>query len=328
MSKVRPRIEAVDAARGAALAAMGVYHFVWDLTFYEFIPLSFFYDPRFQLFGHGIAASFLALVGVSLALAARGGVDLRAYLRRTALVAGAAALVSFGTYFFMPEAFIAFGILHCIAAASLLALMFLRAPWFVAAILGAAIVLAPVAVATPALDSSNWFLGLGVQQPRTLDWRPLFPWTGFTLIGFGLARFALARGLPQRLLQRLAQWRAEGGMSRALSFGGRHSLLVYLLHQPILLAILFVAATASANFGAAGMNDAAEANFRASCAQECAAAGAERDFCEQACDCVVRAAKNEGLWRQVLRDAFSEQERHRFDALTRACLRPDDNLLR
>lgn len=325
MIPARTRIEAVDAARGAALAAMGVYHFVWDLSFYELIPVSFFYDPRFQLFGHTIAASFLALVGASLALAARGGVDLSAYLRRTALVAAAAALVSVGTYFFMPDAFIAFGILHCIVAASLVALLFLRAPWFVALVAGAAIVAAPAAFASHALDPLNWFLGLGVSEPRTLDWRPLFPWTGFTLLGFGLMQFALARGLPQRV----AQWRASGGMSRTLSFGGRHSLLVYLLHQPVLLAIVFVAATASANFGAAGVNDAVqEANFRTSCAQQCTAAGPDRDFCEQACDCVVRESKNAGLGRQVLRNALSADERHRFDALTRACLRPDESPLR
>lgn len=325
MSDRRPRIEAVDAARGVALAAMGVYHLVWDLSFYRFIPVSAFYDPRFQLFGHAIAVSFLALVGVSLALAARGGLNAPAYLRRTAVVAGAAALVSVGTYLFMPDAFISFGILHCIVAASLIALPFARAPWFASLAAGALVALAPLALASSSLDSFNWFLGLGVKEPRTLDWRPLFPWTGFTLIGLGLAQLVLARGLPARL----ADWRARGGVARALSFGGRHSLAVYLLHQPVLIAIVFVASMASANFGSLNPNDAAqEAEFRASCAQECAAAGPEKSFCEKACDCVVRDSKNAGLWSQVLRDSLSAEQRQRFDALTRACLRPDENLLR
>jgi uncharacterized membrane protein len=325
VTPARPRIEAVDVARGVALAAMGVYHFVWDLSFYEFVPVSFFYDPRFQLFGHAIAVSFLALAGVSLALAARGGLNTPAYLRRTVLVAGAAALVSLGTYLFMPSAFISFGILHCIAAASLLALAFVHAPSAVALGVGAVIVLAPLAFSSPALDPLNWFLGLGVKEPLTLDWRPLFPWTGFALIGLGLAQFALARGVPEGL----ANWRAKAGVTRALSLGGRHSLAVYLLHQPVLLAIVFVAATASANFGAVGLKDATqEADFLASCAQECAASGVERAFCEQACACVVSDAKNAGLWRQVVRDALSTEERHRFDAITRACLRPDASLIR
>ncbi len=325
MSQPSSRIEAVDAARGVALLAMGVYHFIWDLSFFEYIPVRTFFDPRVQFFGHIIAVSFLALVGVSVALASRGSFNAGAYLRRTALVAGAAALVSLGTYLFMPDSFIAFGILHCIVAASLLALVFLRAPWFAPLIAGVAIALAPLVLAGPAFDGSNWFLGLGVKEPRTLDWRPLFPWTGFALIGLGLARLLISRGVPERL----AQWRAQNAVTRALSFGGRHSLAVYLLHQPILLAIVFVVSTATANFGSVGANDATqEFAFRSSCIEQCVAAGPERSFCQTACDCVIRDARNVGLWSQVLRDRLTSEERFRFDALTRACLRPDENLLR
>jgi uncharacterized membrane protein len=325
VSVSRQRIEAVDAARGVALVAMGVYHFVWDLSFYNFVSPSTFYDPRFQFFGHIIAVSFLGLVGVSLALAAQGGFNAGAYARRTALVAGAAALVSLGTYFFMPDAFIAFGILHCIAAASVLALAFLRARWFVSLGVGVLIVVAPWVFASPAFDSTHWFLGLGVREPRTLDWRPLFPWSGFTLIGLGIAQGVLIRGVPERI----AQWRANGGLARALSFGGRHSLAVYVLHQPPLLALVFLAATASANFGSVGANSTTqETDFRLSCTLECTAAGPERDFCEKACDCVVRDSKNVGLWRQVLANSLSSEDRNRFDALTRACLRPDVEMIR
>lgn len=325
MSEARARIEAIDVARGVALAAMGVYHFVWDLSFYNFVASSTFYDPRFQFFGHIIAVSFLALAGVSLALAAQGGFNARAYARRTTLVVGAASLVSLGTYFFMPDAFIAFGILHCIAAASFIALAFLRAPWFVPFGAGVLIVLAPLAFASRSFDSVHWFLGLGVTEPRTLDWRPLFPWSGFTLIGLGLAKIIIARGVPSRI----AQWRARGGVVRALSFGGRHSLAVYVLHQPVLLAIVFIAATASANFGSIGTGSATqESDFRISCTLECSAAGPTREFCEKACECVVRDAKNVGLWRQVLANSLAGEERHRFEALTRACLAPDVDLNR
>ncbi|MBX9757319.1 MAG: DUF1624 domain-containing protein [Beijerinckiaceae bacterium] len=320
------RIEAVDAARGVALAAMAAYHFVWDLSFYKLIPPETFYNPRFQFFGHVIAVSFLALVGVSLALAARGGFNARSYWKRLAMVAGAAGLVSIGTYFYLPSAFIAFGILHCIAAASLIALPFLRAPWIVSAGAGAAIVLAPLVLASHSFDGLNWFVGLGIKEPRTLDWRPLFPWTGFTLIGLGLAQLVLARGVPEKI----AQWRARGGLARALSFGGRHSLLVYLLHQLPLVAIVFIAATASANMGAisGGERPGEEAQFHSACAEQCAASGAQRPFCESACTCVVREAKNEGLWRNVLADRLDAAQGKRFDAITIACLRPDANLSR
>ncbi|MFX5595080.1 heparan-alpha-glucosaminide N-acetyltransferase domain-containing protein, partial [Acinetobacter baumannii] len=77
------------------------------------------------------------LVGFSLVLASRNGIDRKAYLRRLILVAGAAVLVTLGTWFALPHAYIFFGILHHIALASVLALPVLRLP--VLAVAGGAI---------------------------------------------------------------------------------------------------------------------------------------------------------------------------------------------
>ncbi len=349
MTASRLRIEAIDVARGVALVAMGVYHFVWDLSFYNFVPPSTVYEPGFQYFGHIIAMSFLALVGVSLALAVQGGFNLRSYLWRTALVAIAAALVSIGTKIFMPDAFVAFGILHCIVVASLLSLAFLNAPLIVTFGCGIVIILVPLAFKSPAFDALNWFLGIGAIEPRTLDWRPFFPWVGFTLFGLGFAQFVLSRGIPDKV----SRWRASSAFTRFLTFSGRNSLAVYLIHQPILLGMVFVASMATSNYGNVVIDNVKppveaistctkrclttvdgsasceeECDFRISCTLECSAAGPTRDFCAKACDCVVRDSKNVGLWRQVLANSLASEERHRFEALTRACLAPDADMIR
>ena len=125
----RPRLAVIDLIRGVAVVAMIVYHLSWDLLDYGLIDVDVVNDPLLaESSPMLIAGTFLALVGFNLVLAKRNGIRPAAYFRRLAIIAGAAALVSLGTYWFMPDAFVFFGVLHMIAAASVLALPFLRAP--------------------------------------------------------------------------------------------------------------------------------------------------------------------------------------------------------
>src|SRR6478736_3096248 len=104
-----PRFALVDLARGVALLAMFVYHFAYDLSFFGLIETDIVAEPGWRLFARCIAGSFLTIVGFSLVLATQKGLNRRAYLKRLAMVAGAAALVTLGTWFAMPGNFIFFG---------------------------------------------------------------------------------------------------------------------------------------------------------------------------------------------------------------------------
>ena len=117
----RGRVDAIDCARGLALVGMAVYHLSWDLADFRLASPALPFTPQMRLFSHIVASAFLVLVGVSLALAHRKGLNPRAFWRRFAIVAGAAALVTAGSFVFAPSEPITFGILHCIAVASLLA---------------------------------------------------------------------------------------------------------------------------------------------------------------------------------------------------------------
>ena len=114
--------------RGVAIIAMIGFHFTWDLGFFQLIDYDISFTPEGRVLSHLIAGTFLFLVGISLALAHRTQIEARAFLLRFFKIAGAAALVSLGTFFATPEEWIFFGVLHCIALSSLLALPFLRAP--------------------------------------------------------------------------------------------------------------------------------------------------------------------------------------------------------
>jgi uncharacterized membrane protein len=313
VSEKAQRLTLLDAARGGALVAMAVYHFIWDLGFFGFIESARLQEAWFKGFGHSIAIAFLAIVGLSLALAARGGLDLPAYFRRVGLVFAAAMAVTAATAFAFPDSFVAFGVLHCIVAASLLGFFLLERPWPVIAAAGLIVVFLPLVIESPSLDATNWWSGLGATEPRSNDWRPFFPWAGFTLIGLACGKWALARGLPSTLIN----WRAEGRFARALTWGGRHSLAFYLLHQPVLFALVFAAAQVTNPRPA----HVPQPIFENACATQCVRSGGERAFCESACACVVREAQGAGLWDKVAGGRMTEADRTRYDALTRQCLR-------
>jgi uncharacterized membrane protein len=166
------RIWAIDAARGAALAGMAIYHLSWDFAYFGIAPRSLPADPPMRLFSHVVASTFLLLVGVSLALAHSAGINWRGFWRRFAIVAGAAALVTLATRAFAPDEAIYFGILHCIALGGLLALPLISAPPRVALAAAAFTFAAPLLSVSALFDNPALvWLGLSSWIPATLDWR-------------------------------------------------------------------------------------------------------------------------------------------------------------
>ena len=215
------RVDAVDCARGLALLGMAAYHLSWDFADFRFAPPMLPFTPPMRLLANVVASAFLALVGVSLALAHRNGFKPRAFWRRLAIVVGAAALVTAGSFVFAPSEPIYFGILHCIAVASLVAGPFVMAPPWASLAIGLAAIAAPFLIRSPLFDPP-WllWLGLGEALPNTLDWRPFLPWAGLVFLGLGLAK---ALGVMERLTAP-KRWRARSAPSRAFCFAGRHSL--------------------------------------------------------------------------------------------------------
>lgn len=305
----RSRIDALDVARGTALAAMAGYHTLWDLGFLKLTPENWALTPPGRLAAHAIAGSFLLLVGVGLVLANGRGVPLRTYLLRLARIGGAAALITVATVYAFPQSYIFFGILHCIAAASLLGLPFVFAPVWITALTAMAVLLAPGLIVHPLLDAPElYFLGLGRSRPDSNDWVPLFPWFGMVLAGIALARLAG----PAALRGRVGRWQARGPLSRAAALAGRHSLAVYLVHQPVLLAVL------SGVVGLTGPHPRAGAEtFRATYAGNCVRTGGGPDACRIAARCTEQALRRAGLWG--LGAPYTAEQRAQAQALSQVC---------
>jgi len=226
------RVAPIDALRGLAILAMVAYHFAFDLRFFGVIGADFEND-RFWLTARAtIVTSFLLLAGVSLVLADRAGVGAKRFLRRIALIALCAIAASMASYVIYPQTYIYFGILHCIALSLLVARPLARNA-AAAVVLGILVVSAGLLIAHPAFDHrmTSW-IGFTTQKPATQDFVPVFPWLGVVLLGVGLGH-----GLWRAQFRPIA---ALGRAPRPLLWMGRHSLAIYMVHQPLLMSALWL----------------------------------------------------------------------------------------
>ena len=309
MAARSPRIEALDVARGVALVAMAIFHSAWDIAFLHIVRFDPGASMGWILFARIIAGSFLLLVGISLVLATRNGIRPKPYLKRLGMIVAAAALVSAATYFAMPEGWIFFGILHQIALASVLGLAFLRLPPRLMFLAAVAIFALPFLYRSEIfVQPALWWVGLAPKPPGSFDYVPLFPWFGVVLAGMAMAKLGLSLGLDQRL----AAWRPRLAPVRWLAFGGRHSLAVYLIHQPVLFAFFFGLAAIVAPNGA-------ENAARADCTDRCVAIGKSAADCQNYCGCVFDELKGKDLTAAFLARTLSDDQTLRVQETVAVC---------
>ncbi len=210
---------------------MVVFHFCFDLAYFGLAGFDFYNDAFWLNARTFILSSFLLLVGVGLVLANSGGVVFRRYFRRLILITGAALLVSVSTWIMLGERMVFFGVLHCIAAASVIGLLFVRAGWL-NMLFGTALIVFAVNYQSVWFDEpGRRWIGLMTHKPMTEDYVPLLPWFGVVLIGMALG--PALHDLAERVQHRL-----EMRPVNLLAYAGRHSLIIYLVHQPLLLGLL------------------------------------------------------------------------------------------
>lgn len=283
----RPRFAIVDMLRGIAILAMIAYHLAWDFSYLRFWPINITEEIGWIVFQKLIAGGFLFLVGVGLVLAHGRGMRWPKFWKRFAILAAAAIGVSVVTYFQFGEYFAFFGILHAIALFSLMALPFLFAPVWVAALVGLAVLVLPL-IWQSQLFAERWlaWIGFWPEPPQTADLVPIFPWFGVVLLGIVATRLVLASPLAERL----ARIQARGGL-KGLAWLGRWSLIIYLVHQPLLYGGLELLAQQTHPEIAAQASQ-----FIGSCRSQCQANGSDAASCQSYCDCAYRVVDANNLW--------------------------------
>ncbi len=231
-----PRLPLVDVLRGFAVAQMIVYHFIYDLDHFGYVQLAMTRDQPWLGWRTLIVTQFLLLVGVSLVLRLAHQPGWRGFGWRWAQVAAAAALVSAGSWLMFGPRFIYIGILHFIALALLIArpLAPLR-QWNL--LLAAAAFAAWWLYRDPSFNPAPAnIVGFVTIKPRTEDYVPLFPWLAAVFAGVGLGSLWQRRGFALA-----PSWqRLNARPPRLLVLLGTWALTVYLLHQPVMIGMLWL----------------------------------------------------------------------------------------
>ena len=119
--------------------------------------------------------------------------------------------------------------------------------------------------------------------------------------------------LPRLAGTRLAAWE-PAGPARIVTWGGRHSLLVYLVHQPLFISALTLATLV------VPPPSPEEHAFRAECQRSCAGPNLPGPVCRAVCSCTIDGLKREKLWQKALDNLLSPQESVRMTELAQTCL--------
>jgi uncharacterized membrane protein len=220
----------LDLARTFAIVLMVIFHFIYDLKMFNWVDWNIPDGDGWKHFRWVIISLFFLCLGLSLSLAHQSKFRAKKFARRVAQIAGAALLISVATWFAIPQNWIFFGVLHFLAVASLICVAFVRMPK-----LSFAIGLGFMLLGLSGMFSQRWpFHLLFDDLPAyTNDYVAIIPWLGVVFFGISLAHTKWFKNDPLQKFPRLAS-------SKALIWPGQHSLSIYLLHQPILIGLLYL----------------------------------------------------------------------------------------
>jgi len=218
------RIPEIDYLRTLAICLMVIFHFVYDLDHYTALKVDVT-DPWWTVVGRAAAILFMVISGVSNGFSRRP-------IRRGLKVLGWGMVVTLATFIVMPETYVRFGILHFLGISMILYPLVRRlSPLAISALCVLSFVTGYLIRNT--VLPFPWLLPLGISYPgfATIDYYPLFPYLGFSFLG--ILGYKLFYGKGKRLFPRLVLFPEVAWVSR-------NSLGIYLIHQPVLLAAIFL----------------------------------------------------------------------------------------
>lgn len=234
------RIGIFDIARGAAVISMLLYHLCYDLAFIGGVSLPWFASPLLDVWRSTISWTFLFVAGCMCPLS-------RSNLRRALQYGAVALLIWVVTSIASVDTAISFGIIYCMAACTLVAWALGRIGTLPSGPVAAAVLfvvfiallnvrdgmvgVGPLSIEVPeALYETPWLSWLGFPGPgfSSGDYYPLLPYLFIYLAGAAMGSWWSSRGYPA--------W-ARAARCPALTWFGRHALIVYVAHQPVLLLI-------------------------------------------------------------------------------------------
>ncbi len=236
------RIWQIDAFRGIAIVMMIIFHIIYDITYFGDYDSSLY--PEFWWYFARLTASFfLIIVGVSLTLSYNKVKDTKSiwdirqkYIGRGLKIFGWGLIITLFTALFLDEGMIIFGILHCIGISIIMAYPLIKYRYLNLFI--ATICIACGFYLSRFTFDFNELLWLGF-RPHNLysfDYVPLLPWFGLVALGLFIGNTLSFSTTEEKLVKTRRPLIPR--VAKALCFLGRNSLMIYLVHQPLLILML------------------------------------------------------------------------------------------
>lgn len=243
---MKQRYHILDEIRGITLCSMILYHAVWDLVYIFGYNWKWYQSDMAFLWQQSICYTFILLSGFCVSLG-------KNKVKRGLVVFGAGILISLVTELFMPQNRIRFGVLTLLGSCMLIAalaerinvtiwgiiinlLLFILTRRINYGVLGFAdVTVARLPRFLYNLGDFGNYLGFTEQTFFSTDYFSLFPWLFLFLTGYYFYKWMEEK-----------QWLSS--MTKAPSLGawwrpiGRYSLIIYLLHQPVVYGLLYILA--------------------------------------------------------------------------------------
>ena len=233
------RFYELDLLRGIAIILMIFYHALYDLFYFAGFSVNL-WSGIFWFLGRFSAFIFIFLVGVCMSISysrakkndSGWNLFLKYFVRGTKIFS-LGILITLFTYWYLPNGTVYFGILHFIGVSVVLAYFFLEFKRL-NVFLGLAVIAIGYYLKTLTFRfSSLLFLGFAPENFYTLDYFPLFPWFGVVLLGIFFGNVFYNGGVRRFSIPNYST------KLKPLLFLGKNSLIIYFLHQPILIGLIY-----------------------------------------------------------------------------------------
>lgn len=240
---VRKRYTGLDCLRGIVLISMILFHATWDLVYLFGVEWEWFLSGASRLWQQSICWSFILLSGFCWHFS-------RKPWKRGIMIFVAGIIITIVTKIFMPSGIIIFGVLTLLGSSMLIMVPLnqLMKHWnpVLSAMLFFGLFVFTRNVNYGYLGFGKWnFMALpqewyrnlwttylGFMQPGffSTDYFSLVPWLFLFVTGYFLKLLFEKHQWMDMLCKPQCKW---------LEWLGQHSLLIYMIHQPIVYGVLW-----------------------------------------------------------------------------------------
>jgi len=223
--KMRKRIYELDLLRGLGILLVVFFHSAWNIC----------YEYGFTIIeGKWVICLVYFFAGMLIFVSGASSFLGHKTLKRGIMTFAFGMVVTGVTYFIYPDSYIKFGILHLLGVCMIMSWMIkkIKPTQNLIGIISAIMIIAGIIAGNITVKNKYIFwLGFLPENFSSLDYYPILPWMGVFFAGFVFSMLfykdkesPFTKGIYK---------------NNILTFSGRHSMLIYLVHQPIVYFLMF-----------------------------------------------------------------------------------------